>query len=78
MADPRRNMKAPSMSAQAEKGFGDILYWAATIIAALIAAWDFATFLDGASRGRPILGVMALVFAAIIWLLGWACRHVRA
>lgn len=58
--------------------FGELLYWTATIAAAVIAAWDVVDFLYGLSQGQPILRIVALVVAAIIWLLGRGCRYALA
>ena len=57
---------------------GRLIYWAATIAAAMIVAWDLAGFLYGLSQGEPILRVASLVVAAVIWLIGRGCRAALA
>ena len=54
--------------------FGNFLYWAITGIAALIAMWGAANFFYGWSQGEPIFPIAGLIFAAVIWLVAWACR----
>jgi hypothetical protein len=57
---------------------GDWLYWTATITAAAIVSWDVLEFLYGLSQGEPIIPIVALSSAALIWLLGRGCRQVLA
>jgi hypothetical protein len=57
---------------------GRLLYWAATIVAAVIVVWDLADLLYGLSQGEPILRIAALVVAAFIWLIGRGCRAALA
>ncbi len=62
---------------------GNVLYWACMIVtgillavAALNATWMLADT-PQASNSTPHV-VMALVLAAVSWLLGRACRYVLA
>jgi len=57
---------------------GDLLYWAFTVAAALIAMRVAVNFWYEFSAGEPILQVVALGAAALIWLLGLGCRYILA
>jgi len=48
------------------------------ITAAAIVSWDVLEFLYGLSQGEPIIPIVALSSAALIWLLGRGCRQVLA
>lgn len=58
--------------------FGHVLYWAASLIAALmIGTAAFAVIANGVAINDA--GILATVFyAVIIWLIGLACRYVLA
>jgi hypothetical protein len=53
---------------------GESFYWIATFIAGVIALWVVANLVFNADRGEPVVQVVPLVVAGIIWLLGRACR----
>jgi hypothetical protein len=53
---------------------GRILYWMATIIAALIVAFAVADFFMGWAQGAPIVRIVAFIAAAAVWLIGRLCR----
>jgi hypothetical protein len=55
---------------------GQILYRAATIIAALVALFAVFNFLDNLSNGEPVVPLPALALAVIIWLIGLGCGYV--
>ncbi len=55
--------------------WGEVLYRIAEIIAGLIAAFAFLTYLDSASAGEPIIPVVPLVLAGVILLIGRSCRE---
>lgn len=57
---------------------GEALYWTATIFVVLIVVWIVWGYMYNASRGDPIIPIVALLFAAAIWLVGRACRFVLA
>jgi hypothetical protein len=57
---------------------GEALYWTATIFAALIVVWVVWGSMYDISRGEPIIPVVALLFAAAIWLVGRTCRYMLA
>ena len=56
--------------------FGNAVFWTATILAGLILVWVVLGYLYDLSEGLPVLSVVALVLAAVIWLLGLFCRQV--
>ena len=53
---------------------GDVIYWLATIIAALMFVFVLADFFFSRAEGRPILQVFALLTALLFWLIGRVCR----
>ena len=53
---------------------GRTLYWLATIIAAVMVIFAVADFFIGWAQGAPIVRIVALVAAAIVWLIGRFCR----
>lgn len=53
---------------------GRMLYWLATIVAAVIAISAVADFFTNWAQGAPIVRVFALIAAAAVWLIGRACR----
>lgn len=57
-----------------EPGLGTILYWLATLIAAVIAIFVIADFFFSFAQGHPIIRIVALVVAVFVWLLGRAFR----
>jgi hypothetical protein len=58
--------------------WGVFLFWTATIIAGLIVVWELWGYVYDAERGEPIIWIAPLLFAAAIWLVGWACRYLLA
>jgi hypothetical protein len=57
-----------------EPSAGRILYWLATIVAALIVVFAVADFFIGWTQGAPILRIFAFIAAAAVWLIGRACH----
>jgi hypothetical protein len=57
---------------------GNMLCMTATFFAAVICAGVALTFIFSASAGDPTIPVVALAMAAIIWLVGRACRYALA
>lgn len=49
---------------------GNHIFWTASILAALMLLWVADNLLYGMSENYPVLDVTALIFAAVIWLLG--------
>jgi len=56
---------------------GAILFFMATIVAVLIAAWVVWSYVSGLRNGEPIIQIVPLLFAGAILLLGLACRRTR-
>jgi len=57
---------------------GDVLYWAGTLVACLIAGLIAFAVLFGTGKGDPLLQGLGLFIAAAIWLIGRAARYVFA
>ena len=57
---------------------GKFFYWAGTIIAGLLVLAVVVSHLLNADRGEPIWRIAPLVMAGVIWLAGWAGRHLLA
>jgi len=55
---------------------GKVLFWAATIIAAVILLLVVYDFTYGLSANFPVVDVAGLVLAAVIWLIGLLFRLV--
>jgi hypothetical protein len=53
---------------------GRTLYCLAAIIAAVMVIFAVADFFIGWAQGAPIIRIVALVAAAIVWLIGRICR----
>ena len=58
--------------------WGVTLYWMATIIAGLLVAWAVWSYVYNSSRGEPVILIVPLLLAAVIWLAGWGCRAMLA
>ena len=61
-----------------EAQWGKVLYWTATTVASLIAAWVIWSYVSNVERGFPVFPIVLLLLAAAIWLAGWACRYILA
>ncbi len=57
---------------------GVFFYRTATILAGFVAALAVISYFLNAPRGLPIVSVVALALAAVIWLSGWAGRRLLA
>ena len=57
---------------------GETLYWTTTAIAGLIVAWVVWSYVANVGAGYPVVPVMPLLVAGVIWLAGWACRNMIA
>ena len=57
---------------------GDVLYWAASTVAALLAAFVLMVFMLADGKGESLFQVLGVVTAGVIWLVGRACRYVLA
>ncbi len=55
-------------------GVGDFIYWSATTIAALLVLWVIWAYVYNANRGEPIIQILPLVIAAVVWVAGRTCR----
>ena len=59
---------------------GNVIYWAACVIAALFVA--YAVFLyataPSARHGAPGTAAMATLAAVAVWAIGRACRYIMA
>jgi hypothetical protein len=53
---------------------GNLIYWSAVVTAAIIVVLTAIEFLTGVSEGVHSIPVHPLLVAAIIWLIGRACR----
>ncbi len=55
---------------------GDFLYWTATSFAVAVAIAAVISYFLNALKGMPVVSVAAMSLAGIIWLSGWAARHI--
>ena len=54
----------------------DTPYWTATTVAGLIVALVIADYVFNANRGEPIIEVVPLLLAGVIWFIGTFCHHI--
>jgi hypothetical protein len=54
---------------------GDVFYWTASAVAALVALWVVWSYVSNADNGEPILQIVPLLLAGAIWLLARLGRH---
>jgi hypothetical protein len=52
-----------------------IVFWVATILAALIVLSVVWSYVSNVEDQYPVLPVARLVLAGMIWLAGWAFRY---
>jgi drug/metabolite transporter (DMT)-like permease len=57
---------------------GRFLFWLATIIASVLVVWVVWGYVYTSNRGEPIISIVPLLLAGVIWLAGWVCRKVFA
>jgi hypothetical protein len=57
---------------------GDVLYWAACLIAGLFLVLAGGQFVFGGDSDRVIFAIILLAIAIITWLIGRAIRYVLA
>jgi hypothetical protein len=57
---------------------GDVLYWGASFVAALLALLAAAVALLNTGPNGPFIAVIFAFLAVIVWLVGRACRYVLA
>jgi hypothetical protein len=55
-------------------GPGRICYWMATTVAALMVIFVIADLFISWAQGQPILRIVALITAVVVWVIGRACR----
>ena len=60
------------------KSWVEIFYRAASIIAGLLVLLVIANTIYNISEGEPVIPVVALVLAGLVWLIGWSCRSIFA
>ena len=48
---------------------GDLLYWTASLVAVLIMLWVVWSYIVNGNSDEPIIRLVPLMFAGIIWLL---------
>lgn len=55
--------------------WGNVFYRAATILAALIALLAAGNYFYNIGQNRPLLPVVPLLVAGMIWLVGYSLRY---
>jgi hypothetical protein len=56
--------------------WGQVIFWAATIIAALIVLSVVWNYVRNIEDQYPVLPIAPLVLAGVIWLAGWVFRYI--
>lgn len=54
--------------------WGNVIFWKATFIAGLIMVSVAWSYVSNVERGDPVISIVSLLLAGVIWLAGWACR----
>ena len=77
----RDNGKAAPLSVTGPDEFapprwGNTFYWAATVIAVLIVAWDMWGYTYASNVGEPVVRLAPFLLAGLIWLIGFFCRSI--
>jgi len=54
---------------------GEEVYWTATAIAGLIVVLAVVSYVSNASEGQPVLPIVPLLLAVVIWMAGRFCRQ---
>jgi hypothetical protein len=57
---------------------GNVLYWAASLIAGLLALIAAYAMVFGTGEDRVFIDTALAVIAVVVWLVGRACRYVVA
>jgi hypothetical protein len=55
---------------------GEVFYQAASIAAGVIVLLAIANTIYNISEGEPVIPVVALALAGLVWLIGWLCRSI--
>jgi hypothetical protein len=57
---------------------GQYLYLAGYHYRGVLVAWVVWGYIYDMERGEPIVRIVPLLLAGVIWLAGWVCRKVFA
>jgi hypothetical protein len=58
-----------------EARWGEVIYWAATFVAIVLAVWAVWTYASNVERGFPVFPIITALVAGVIWSVGWAGRY---
>ena len=58
--------------------WGEFVYRIAAMLAGIIAVLAVLNYVYDANRGEPIIPIIPVLLAGVIWLIGHACRHLAA
>ena len=62
----------------AEASWGSILYRGATTVAVLILVLAVGNWLYNMSQSRPLIPLIPVIAAGVIWLIGYCIRYLLA
>jgi hypothetical protein len=54
--------------------WGEAIFWTATIIAGLLLTWVVWTYAYSSIRGEPIVPIVPIFLAILVWFAGWTCK----
>lgn len=60
---------------QADMSWGNVLYRGTAVLAAVILVLTAANYIYNLSQNRPLIPLIPLMFAGIIWLIGYGLRY---
>jgi len=73
-----RPLKTPPASdsdaGKKEMSWGPVLYRAAATLAGLIVVLTAVNYFYNVSQDRPLIPLVPLLFAGLVWLIGWGLR----
>jgi formate/nitrite transporter FocA (FNT family) len=76
--DSDQTLQSANHGNEMAASLGEILYWTASVIAGLIVAAVVIGYVSNTGEGLPIIPIIALLVAGVIWLVGGACRRMLA
>jgi len=74
----RFHLRRSPQSANHEASWGLVFYRGATAVAVLILVLAVGNWLYNMSQGRPLIPLIPVIAAGVIWLIGYCIRYLLA
>jgi hypothetical protein len=52
-----------------------VIFWTANVVAVSIVLWVVSVYAYNINEGDPVLPIIPVLFAGVVWLAGWVCRN---